>query len=211
MPPVQRQTTIRPANDKAAPPQLIPTMANLRQTIGDCQRCERGTAPTQLVFGQGNPRARLLVVLGQPSFQDSEQGQALTGATGQLFTKMLAAMGLGRDDIWLTHLVMCPGDEEQPVPRPVLTACAGLLRKQFDIVRPEVVILFSEFVAQPLLRQTAPLAQLRGQWHELLGVPAMPTWGLRDLLAVESRKRETWTDLTAVMGRLGLKDPRKPQ
>lgn len=181
------------------------TLDDIARRASSCTKCARSTGRLRVVQPFGNPQAKLLVVLDAPSQDDERADKPAHGEAGVLLDRMLAAMGLHRDDVWLTYLCLCRDRTDAAVTPDQALACSGWLRQQFAAIAPQALVVFGQAAAQYLLRSSADLAQLRGQWGEARGVPVLATWGLQDVLADPSKKREVWADLQQVMARLGTR------
>jgi DNA polymerase len=195
----------------------------LRGYMGDCRRCGLCDSRSHVVFGTGNPDARLVFVGGAPDAADDQKGEPfgddlIAGDPGGLLAKMVAAMGLSLDDVYLCTVVKCrpPGDRP-PQPAEVIE-CAPFLYKQLSVVEPEVVVALGGFATAVLTQQAQsfePAAQksieeIRGRWHSWRGTPVMPTFHPRDLLQSSGQKQRqqkgaAWQDLQSVMSKLGLR------
>jgi uracil-DNA glycosylase len=173
----------------------------VRRTLGDCRRCKLCSGRKNLVFGVGNPRARLVFVGEGPGAEEDNQGIPFVGAAGQLLTKMIAAMGYGRDEVYICNVVKCrPPGNRNPEPDEI-EACQPFLEAQLNAIRPSVIIALGKFAAQTLLRTDTPISRLRGQWREYVGIPLMPTFHPAYLLRSPGEKKAAWTDLQSVMAR----------
>lgn len=201
LPPVVRQEPLRVRPSRA---QAETALHELRQTIGDCQRCSHAGGRDHIVHGTGNPMARLMIVGSGPGAGEDAAGMPWQGEAGELLDKMLGAMGLPRGEVWLTSLVLCRAPDEGPPQREAITACSQFLRKQWDILQPEAVLAFGEPAARFLLRSSAPLTELRGRWQPLMNSQVLATWSPEDAVRAPGLKREVWADLQLVMARLGL-------
>ena len=178
-----------------------PRLDEVRRTLGDCKRCKLCSGRKNLVFGVGNPKARLVFVGEGPGAEEDNQGIPFVGAAGQLLTKMIAAMGYTRDEVYICNVVKCrPPGNRNPEPDEI-EACQPFLEAQLNAIRPSVIIALGKFAAQTLLRTDTPITRLRGQWREYVGVPLMPTFHPAYLLRNPAEKKAAWTDLQAVMGR----------
>ncbi len=185
------------ARTSAEPPRLD----EVRRALGDCKRCKLCSGRTNLVFGVGNPKARLVFVGEGPGAEEDKQGMPFVGAAGQLLTKMIAAMGYGRDEVYICNVVKCrPPGNRNPEPEEI-QACQPFLEAQLHAIRPEVIVALGKFAAQTLLRTDTPITRLRGQWREYVGIPLMPTFHPAYLLRNPAEKKPAWTDLQAVMAR----------
>ena len=176
--------------------------------LRDCQRCKLSRGRTQVVFGVGAPRARLMFIGEGPGREEDLQGEPFVGRAGKLLTEMIEkGMGLARADVYIANVVKCrPPDNRNPEPDEVM-ACSGFLRRQVEVVQPEVVVALGRIAAQALLATTTPIGQLRGRWRDFAGTPLMPTFHPAYLLRNPQDKRLVWEDLKLVMARLGLALP----
>lgn len=179
------------------------------EVIGNCTRCKLHRGRNKLVFGTGSPDASVVFVGEGPGADEDRVGEPFVGAAGQLLTKMIEAMGLRRDDVYICNVVKCrPPNNRDPEPDEV-DACEGFLREQLAIVRPKVIVGLGRHACHTLLRTQTPISRLRGQWHSYDGVDFMPTFHPSYLLRedrdpTKARKREAWSDLKLVMQRLGM-------
>lgn len=177
------------------------------ETIGDCQRCGLAPTRTNLVFGVGNPQAELVFVGEAPGAEEDAQGVPFVGAAGQLLTKIIEAMGLARDAVYIANIIKCrpPGNRN---PRPEeIASCEPFLVAQLEIIRPKVICALGTFSAQTLLKTKDPISRLRGRWHAYQGIPLMPTFHPAYLLRNPAEKKTVWADVQSVMTRLGLPTP----
>ena len=178
-----------------------PRLDEVRRTLGDCKRCKLCSGRKNLVFGVGNPKARLVFVGEGPGAEEDNQGIPFVGAAGQLLTKMIAAMGYSRDEVYICNVVKCrPTGNRNPEPDEI-EACQPFLEAQLNAIRPSVIIALGKFAAQTLLRTDTPITRLRGQWREYVGIPLMPTFHPAYLLRNPAEKKSAWIDLQAVMAR----------
>ena len=178
-----------------------PRLDQVRSELGDCKRCKLCSGRKNLVFGVGNPKARLVFVGEGPGAEEDNQGIPFVGAAGQLLTKMIAAMGYSRDEVYICNVVKCrPPGNRNPEPDEI-AACQPFLEAQLHAIRPEVIVALGKFAAQTLLRTDTPITRLRGQWREYVGIPLMPTFHPAYLLRNPAEKKPAWTDLQAVMTR----------
>ncbi len=180
----------------------------LERYLGDCQRCPLSQSRTQIVFGNGDPTSDLMFIGEGPGGEEDRQGLPFVGRSGKLLDKMIEAMGLSRDKVYVTNVVKCrPPDNRNPAPLEV-KECSPFLKKQIEVVEPKVIVTVGKFATNAVLgRDDEPLGRLRGRWHEHEGIAVMPTYHPAYLLRQEpdkGPKRKTWGDLQKVMGRLGL-------
>ena len=175
--------------------------------VRGCVACKLSQRRTQTVFARGNPAARLMFVGEGPGEQEDKQGLPFVGPAGQLLDKIIGAMGLSPDEVYICNVVKCrPPGNRTPEPDEV-SACTPYLARQIEVVKPEVIVALGKTAAGFLLDSTAPMGKLRGQWHSYLGVPLLPTWHPSYLLREPARKADTWADMKLVMQRLGLSVP----
>lgn len=182
----------------------IETLETIRAELGSCRRCNLSGRRRNLVFGAGNTDARLVFVGEAPGHEEDMQGQPFVGASGQLLTKMIQAMGLGRDDVYICNILKCrPTGNRNPLPEEIL-ACMPFLKRQLDVIKPEVICTLGGFATQALLEKTEGITRLRGYFHDYAGVKLMPVFHPAYLLRNAGKKREAWEDLQKVMAVLGL-------
>jgi len=182
----------------------------LRAAIGDCQRCKLASHRTNLVFGVGNPNARLAFVGEGPGADEDAQGEPFVGRAGQLLTEIITkGMRLRREDVYICNVVKCrPPGNRNPEPDEV-AACEPFLMRQLGAIGPEVIVALGKFAAQTLLRSKTPITQLRGRWFDYQGVMLMPTFHPAYLLRSPGEKAKAWEDLKAVVQALGRELPRR--
>jgi len=192
----------RPA--EAEPKVKLEVLESVRKELGDCTRCKLHRTRTNIVFGVGDPEARLMFVGEGPGEDEDLKGYPFVGKAGQLLTKMIEAMGLRREDVYICNTVKCrPPNNRNPEPDE-LAACEPFLKGQLAAVKPEVIVTLGKFAAQSLLREQTPITRLRGQWREYQGIPLMPTFHPAYLLRSPQEKGKVWEDLKQVMKRLDL-------
>jgi DNA polymerase len=182
--------------------------------VRGCRKCTLCEGRTRTVFGQGNPSARLVFVGEGPGFEEDKQGLAFVGPAGQMLTKMIVAMGLAREEVYICNVVKCrPPGNRTPTADEIL-ACNPYLREQLEIIAPEMIVALGAPASKTLLHSTDAIGKLRGRYHEYYisgtrgvgpAVPVMPTYHPAYLLRDPSEKRKTWQDLQMVMETLGLR------
>ena len=175
----------------------------VRRDVGDCRRCKLCDGRRNIVFGSGNPKAKLVFVGEGPGSDEDAQGVPFVGKAGQLLPKMIEAMGYARDDVYICNVVKCrPPNNRNPEPDEI-AACEPFLRAQLQSIQPKVIVALGKFAAQTLLRDETRISALRGTWREYMGIPLMPTFHPAYLLRNPAEKRAAWQDLQQVMKRLG--------
>ncbi|PYR90903.1 MAG: hypothetical protein DMF84_19110 [Acidobacteria bacterium] len=169
----------------------------IRAEIGpDCSRCKLHTlGRRQIVFGVGNPDAGLMFVGEAPGGDEDIQGIPFVGRAGQLLTKMINAIQIERDDVYIANVIKCrPPQNRNPDPDEVET-CEPFLFQQIDAVRPKVIVALGSFAAKTLLRTQDPISRLRGRVYDFRGAKLIPTFHPAFLLRSPDRKRDAWEDL----------------
>ncbi len=175
---------------------------SLHEDIEACEKCELCRHIHHKVPGQGNGNADLMFIGEGPGAEEDMQGLAFVGAAGQLLTKMIAAMGLTREQVYICNVVKCrPPQNRVPAPEEA-AACLPYLRAQVALVRPKVIVLLGATAARTLIREDFRITREHGVWVEKKGVWFMPTYHPAALLRDESKKREAWHDLQLVMGKM---------
>ena len=171
----------------------------IREDIGDCTRCKLHTlGRTQVVFGVGNPDADLMFVGEAPGADEDVQGIPFVGRAGQLLTKIIEAIGLTRDDVYIANIIKCrPPQNRNPEPDEVAT-CEPFLFRQIDIIKPKIIVALGKYAAQTLLRAETPISRLRGRQFDYRGATLIPTFHPAYLLRNPSSKREVWEDMKLV-------------
>lgn len=182
----------------------------LTRHVGDCSRCALAEHRRAIVHAVGPADARLAIVAEAPSADDEISGQPFRGAAGELLEKMIVAMGLSRDTVYLATVVMCRPPDDREATANEIAACGPYLKQRLGIVRPEVIVAFGELPMRALVPGAGSIPKARGKWLDWEGIPVMPTWGPTSLLADAEKKRPAWDDLKKVMARLGLTGPKKP-
>jgi uracil-DNA glycosylase len=175
-------------------------LAAIKIDIGpDCSRCKLHTlGRRQIVFGVGNPDADLMFVGEAPGADEDVKGEPFVGRAGQLLTRIIEAIGLKREDVYIANVIKCrPPQNRNPEPDEVDT-CEPFLFRQIDAIKPKVVVALGSFAARALLRTQDSISRLRGRVYEYRGAKLIPTFHPAYLLRNPSSKKEVWEDMKLV-------------
>jgi DNA polymerase len=196
-PSLHQRPVVETARPKVARLSAADSLAQLRDEIGPaCQRCKlHQLGRTQVVFGVGNPNAELMFVGEAPGGDEDLQGEPFVGRAGQLLTKIIGAIDLRRDQVYIANVIKCrPPGNRNPEPDEVDT-CEPFLFRQIDAIKPKVIMALGKFAAQSLLKTTDPITRLRGRVFNYRGASLIPTFHPAFLLRNPSAKREVWEDM----------------
>jgi len=186
------------------------TVEKIRLELGDCRRCHLGDTRTNLVFGVGNEKSEIVFVGEAPGRDEDLKGEPFVGEAGQLLTKIIQAMGLAREDVYICNVLKCRPPNNRNPQQEEIEACQPFLLRQLQAISPKIIIALGTFAAQTLLGTRAPISQLRGQIHDYHGIPLMPTFHPAFLLRDPGKKREVWDDMKQVLKLLG-REPVAPE
>jgi DNA polymerase len=177
-------------------------LARLAALARGCERCDLARGRTQVVFGSGNPDADLMIIGEGPGAHEDRQGLPFVGPAGELLTKILLAIERQREQVYIANIVKCrPPQNRDPLPAEV-AACRAFLDQQITLVRPRVIVALGRVAAQTLLGNDLSVGRLRGEWHQVMGVPVRVTYHPAALLRDPALKRPTWDDMKIVRERL---------
>ncbi|MEX0878470.1 MAG: uracil-DNA glycosylase [Thermoanaerobaculia bacterium] len=192
---------VEPAASTAAPalvPGSMPDLPALARFLAGCPRCKLSMSRTNIVVGQGSPKAELMFVGEAPGRDEDEQGLAFVGRAGQLLTKIIEAIGMKREDVFIANALKCrPPNNRNPEPDEV-ASCRPFLEEQIRLISPKVIVTLGTFAAQALLETDEPIGRMRGRWREARGVKVMPTFHPAFLLRSPERKKDVWEDMKLV-------------
>ena len=176
------------------------TLDGIRADLGDCTRCKLHTSRKNIVFGVGNPHARLLFVGEGPGRDEDEQGEPFVGAAGQLLTKIIEAIGLAREDVYIANVVKSrPPNNRNPEPDEI-AACLPYLERQIAAIQPAVMVGLGNIAVKTLATERG-IMSMRGKWQEYRGIPFMPTFHPAYLLRNPDDKKLVWADMLEVARR----------
>lgn len=173
-------------------------LEELRESYKNCRKCRLGESRKNLVFGNGNADASLMLIGEGPGENEDKTGQVFVGRAGQLLTKMLKAINLEREEVYIANIVKCrPPGNRNPLPDE-RDACMPYLLEQIDIIRPQILVLLGGVAGHALLETTMSVGQMRKRVFTLYGIPTYVTYHPSALLRNESYKRPAWEDLKKI-------------
>ena len=175
------------------------TLGNIHAALGDCQRCKLARGRNRIVFGDGNPKAKLMFIGEGPGAEEDRQGKPFVGAAGQLLTRIIEAIKLSRDQVYICNIIKCrPPGNRNPESDEIKT-CFPFLTRQIAAIQPDFIIALGTFAAQTLLGTASPISRLRGRFHEYKGIKVVPTYHPAYLLRNPDKKRDVWEDMKMLM------------
>jgi uracil-DNA glycosylase len=208
-PPVNRRvaspgTALRPMSN-AGPATTDPAadLVALRSAIGECTRCGLHAGRNHIVFGEGDPQARIVFVGEGPGRDEDLVGRPFVGAAGQLLSRIIQAMGLTREDVYICNVVKCRPPQNRTPTLSEQRICGAFLQRQLAVIAPKVVVALGSVAATYLLGADAPVGKLRGKFHTTQNLNVMPTYHPAYLLRNPGAKREVWQDIQQVMAAVG--------
>jgi len=178
-------------------------LAELREQIGDCQRCKLSRNRTNIVFGEGNPDARMLFIGEGPGEDEDLQGRPFVGKAGVLLSRLIEKMELKRGDVYIGNIVKCRPPANREPEADEVTACRGFIERQIAIIRPSVIVTLGKVALQSLLNNTSlKITAARGKFLEYADIPVMPTFHPAYLLRNPADKWKTWADAQRALERM---------
>jgi uracil-DNA glycosylase len=170
--------------------------------MAGCRLCSLGETRRNLVFGDGNPQAKVVFVGEAPGADEDAQGLPFVGRAGQLLTKIIEAMGLSRKEVYICNILKCrPPQNRNPLPAEI-AVCEPFLKKQLKSISPQIICALGTFAAKTLLKTEVPISVLRGRFHSYEGIKLMPTYHPAYLLRNPSAKKAVWEDVQLIMKEL---------
>ena len=174
---------------------MAETLDMIQRDLGACQRCKLHKGRKHIVFGAGNPGAKLVLVGEAPGYEEDIKGQPFVGQAGQLLTRILRAIGLTREDVYICNIIKCrPPGNRNPEPDEI-AACIPFLRRQLRAIKPGLICAMGAFAAQTLLETDTPISELRGRFHSYENASLLPTYHPAYLLRNPGKKRDVWEDM----------------
>lgn len=182
-------------------------LEKLFHEMDDCHICPYARTRTNIVFGDGNPEAKLMFVGEAPGADEDQQGLPFVGRSGKLLTKIIEAMGLKREDIYIGNILKCrPPGNQTPTQNDRVT-CGPYLARQIEIIQPQVIVTLGAVSTQYLLETKESMGRMRGHFQDYKGIKVMPTYHPAYLLRsyTKENRRKVWDDMQKVMEEIGLK------
>ena len=196
--------TMLPTQGAAIDAEPAVRLAQLAAAVHDCRKCNLHRGRTQVVFGTGDPAAALVFVGEAPGHDEDMQGEPFVGAAGQLLNRIIAAIGLRREQVYMLNVIKCrPPQNRNPQPDEI-AACWPILQEQLACLRPRIICALGTFAAQTLLQTEERISRLRGRFYRLGDIQVMPTYHPAFLLRNPQYKRAVWEDMQLVQRALGL-------
>ena len=198
-----RRVARPPAPSSDGDPLGAEDLAVMARRLADCRRCRLCQGRTHVVFGVGDPRARVVFIGEAPGADEDRLGEPFVGRAGQLLNEMLRAIRLRREDVYIANILKCrpPGNRDPQDDE--TAACLPFLRRQIELIGPRVIVTLGRVAARHLLGTTAPISSYRGRWTSWQGTPVLPTFHPAYLLRNPVAKAQAWTDLKQLARRLG--------
>jgi len=174
-------------------------LSELLLTVKACTKCPLHLTRKQIVFGAGDPKASIIFVGEAPGYEEDQTGKPFIGAAGKLLTRIIHAMHLNRDIVYICNIIKCSPPENRKPETEEINQCLQYLEKQIDIIQPIFICTLGTTASQAILKVKTPISQLRGNFHFYKGIKVMPTFHPSYLLKNESKKKEVWQDMQMIM------------
>ena len=178
------------------------TLDDIREELGDCSRCRLSGSRTSIVFGSGNPDARLMFIGEAPGSEEDRQGLPFVGRAGQLLTKIIESIGIRRNDVYICNVLKCRPPKNRNPEADEVETCSPFLRQQLEAVRPQIVCCLGTSASQTMLGMKVPISKLRGRFHVIEGIRFIATFHPAYLLRNPAKKREVWEDMKQIRAAL---------
>ena len=175
---------------------------SLRDEIGDCQLCRLSKGRRNIVFGEGNPEAKIMFIGEGPGREEDIQARPFVGDAGQVLTNLIRKMGLKRKEVYIANIVKCRPPNNRDPEEDEKAACSPFLEKQIEIIKPGIIIALGRIAAHTLTGSSIPITKLRGNFFKYKDIPVMPTFHPAYLMRNPRDKWLTWEDATKVLEKL---------
>ncbi|MBF0515867.1 MAG: uracil-DNA glycosylase [Nitrospirae bacterium] len=182
----------------------------IKDDIGNCTRCKLYTTRKNIVFGEGDPGARLMFIGEGPGADEDESGRPFVGRAGKVLESLINKLGFTREDVYIANIVKCrpPGNREPEGDE--IAACRGFVERQIEVIAPEAIMTLGNVATKTLLATDKTIGQMRGEFHDYNGISVMPTYHPSYFLRNPSKKIFTWNDAVKVLQFLGIEVPPRP-
>lgn len=188
--------TLKFLEDKCQPVKL--TLEGVRSELGDCRRCKLAQTRKNIVFGEGNPQAKLVLIGEAPGNDEDIEGRPFVGEAGKLLDRIIESIDLKREDVYIANIIKCRPSQNRNPESDEIAACEPFLIKQLEAIKPKIICALGAVAAQTLLKTRETISRLRGRFHNLPGVKVMPTYHPAFLLRSPGKKREVWEDMKMI-------------
>jgi DNA polymerase len=175
------------------------TLETIHTDLGDCRRCKLARGRNRIVFGDGNAKAKLMFIGEGPGVEEDRQGKPFVGAAGQLLARIIKAIKLSRDQVYICNIIKCRPPGNRNPESDEIKICFPFLVRQIAAIQPDFIIALGTFAAQTLLGTAKPISRLRGRFHEYQGIKVVPTYHPAYLLRNPDKKRDVWEDMKMLM------------
>ncbi len=184
-----------PEEERRMPLEIL---QGLHASWQDCQDCPLAAGRTRLVFGEGNPRARVMLVGEGPGKEEDRQGRPFVGAAGKLLDKILASVGFTRSEVFIANVVKCRPPANRTPREEECAACLPKLQEQIRLIKPQIIVILGATALRAFAGPEARITRDRGNWRDYLGARVMPTFHPAALLRDPKKKKPVWEDMKAI-------------
>ncbi len=184
-------------------------LEGVQRELQDCRRCKLCENRKTLVLGEGNPHSKLVFIGEGPGELEDLQGRPFLGEEGKLLDKMLEAIGLQRENVYLLDMIKCKTPESRKPEKDEIDSCSPFLFRQMDAIQPQIIVALGEFTAQFLLQSEERISQMRGKFYPFRNAKVIPFFHPKYLLKNSKAKRQAWLDLQLLARELGLELPKR--
>ena len=196
----------------SAPIKTVPTSAtltDLKADLGDCTRCKLCNGRKNIVFGEGSEKARIMFIGEGPGRDEDFEGRPFVGEAGQLLTRIIEnGIGIKREEVYICNVVKCRPPENRDPEKDEVNSCIPFLKKQIEIIKPEVICTLGRIAARELLNREFKITMERGRWQTYMNIPLMPTYHPAYILRNPGNERklkgEVWQDIQKIMSLLKI-------
>lgn len=174
------------------------SLEKIRQDMGDCQRCKLCSTRTNIVFGSGNPEARLVFVGEAPGADEDVQGLPFVGRAGQLLTKIIESINLKREDVYICNVIKCRPPNNRFPEKDEISTCSQFLLRQLEVIRPKIICCLGAAAAQTILKTKSSVGWIRGRFQDYRGAKLIVTYHPAYLLRNPDAKKDVWEDMKKI-------------